>query len=489
MAISQSKYINIVSSASGQAAVGQRDLIGRVFTSNYLVPTGQVVEFDGGVLGALPSIGDYFGTTSAEYSFASKYFQANKNGTAPQKLSFARYASEATAAQLIGGRNAATLSQLQAETAGTLNVSVNGAAKEYTAINLSSADSLQAVATQLTSTVSGDGMAVTYDAANERFVLATTETGAGQTLTQATGTVAVLLGWDNGILSDGTDGATALETVSASAELSNNFFTFCFLDDLAIADITAIAEWTSVQNVRYMFSITATVDNASQIVTAVQNYDGVAVTLDKFNAYAGFMPMSRFAAVDYTQPNAAINMAYQQFTGVEPSVVTDTEANMYDAMRVNYYGATQQAGQQVSWYQDGVLQGSIADMGVYANEAWLKDNIAVNILNLRVVLNTLPANQTGVAMVLAQLTQSITLALSNGVILPGKTLDSTQKAFITQLTGNEDAWMNVQSTGYYVTADLVQYTDNGMQKYKVSYLLVYSKGDSINYVDGRDIMI
>ena len=135
------------------------------------------------------------------------------------------------------------------------------------------------------------------------------------------------------------------------------------------------------------------------------------------------------------------------------------------------------------------MQGSIADMGVYANEAWLKDNIAVNILNLRFALNTLPANQTGVAMVLAQLTQSITLALSNGVILPGKTLDSTQKAFITQLTGNEDAWMNVQSTGYYVTADLVQYTDNGVQKYKVSYLLVYSKGDSINYVDGRDIMI
>ena len=204
---------------------------------------------------------------------------------------------------MIGGRNAATLSQLQAETDGTLNVSVNGSAKEYTALNLSSCDSLQAVATQLTSTVSGDGMAVTYDAANERFVLATTETGAGQTLTQATGTVAVLLGWDNGILSDGTDGATALETVSASAELSNNFFTFCFLDNLAIADMTAIAEWTSAQNVRYMYSITATVDNASQIVTAVQNYDGVAVTLDKFNAYAGFNgPMSRFAAVDYTQP-------------------------------------------------------------------------------------------------------------------------------------------------------------------------------------------
>ena len=40
-----------------------------------------------------------------------------------------------------------------------------------------------------------------------------------------------------------------------------------------------------------------------------------------------------------------------------------------------------------------------------------------------------------------------------------------------------------------MTADLVQYTDNGVQKYKVSYLLVYSKGDSINYVDGRDIMI
>jgi len=128
-------------------------------------------------------------------------------------------------------------------------------------------------------------------------------------------------------------------------------------------------------------------------------------------------------------------------------------------------------------------------MGVYANEAWLKDAFITKILNLRLGLDTLPANNVGVGLVLASMMDVINLSLYNGVTLPGKTLSSTQKAYITQLTGDSDAWMKVQGNGYYLSADLVKYTEDNVEKYKVSFLYVYSKGDSINYVDGRDIMI
>lgn len=488
MAISQTKYINIISAVGGGSIVAQRDLIGRVFTTNDLVPAGQIIEFSGGLVGGLESVGDFFGITSAEYEFAQKYFQVGKKGTAPQKISFARYVNTATSAYLYG-KTGIRLADLQAITTGTLNITVNGTEKAYRGINFSSATSFAGVAEILTTAITGDGLVATYET-NGRFKIATVSTGDGQELSQATGTVAEALGLTNGVLSSGSDAKTALECVVDSTGLSNNFLSLCFIGNvLSNSDIEAIAEWTSSQNVNYMFSVKVGESDAEAIQGRVSSYDGVALTLDVYDAEGEFMPMSRIAAVDYTRPNAAISMFYQQFTGVEPSVNTTADARKYDALRINYYGETAKGGTTFAFYQDGVLQGSITDMGVYANEAWLKDSFVTNILNLRLAVDTLPATNVGVGMVLNAMMDTVNLSLYNGVTMPGKTLDSTQKAYITQITGDPDAWMSVQGSGYYLDADIVKYTENDVEKYKVSFRYVYSKGDSINYVDGRDILI
>ncbi|MBQ2396443.1 MAG: hypothetical protein II304_05300, partial [Bacteroidales bacterium] len=75
------------------------------------------------------------------------------------------------------------------------------------------------------------------------------------------------------------------------------------------------------------------------------------------------------------------------------------------------------------------------------------------------------------------------------VISIGKTFDATQKAYIKQITGDKNAWQSIQSVGYWFTASVEKYVESGIEKYKVSYLLVYAKGDSINFVDGKDILI
>lgn len=487
MAISQTKYINITSAVGGGSIVAQRDLMGRVFTTNDLVPEGQIVEFSGGMVAALETIGGYFGITSSEYKFAEKYFQKNKKGLVPQKISFARYSDVASGAYLYGKKNV-KLADLQAITAGTFNITVNGSDEEYTALNLSSATSLADVATILTTAMTSDGLVVSYEL-NGRFKVATSATGSEQTLSLATGTVAEALGMTNGILSEGADAETALESVVKATGLSNNFFSFCFLGGLGNSDIVDLAQWTHNQNVNYMFSVAVDSTNAATIQGLVNSYDGVALTLDIYNEEGEFMPMSRIASIDYTRPDAAISMYYQQFAGVEPSVNMTEDARTYDAIKVNYYGETAKGGSAFPFYQNGVLQGSVTDMGVYANEAWLKDSFITNILNLRLAVDTLPANSVGVGMILGAMMETVNLSLYNGVTMPGKTLDSTQKAYITQITGDTDAWMAVQSNGYYLDADVIKYTEDGVEKYKVSFLYVYSKGDSINYVDGRDIMI
>lgn len=485
MAISQTKYINIVSAVGGSSIVAQRDLMGRVFTTNYLVPAGQVVEFGGGATGALESIGEYFGITSNEYKFASKYFQENKSTISPNKISFAGFATEDRPAMVIGSKGV-KLADLQAVTVGELTIGED----EYTSINLSAVTDLAGVATALTAVVTSDGYKVEYDSENGLFVLSTVATGVDAVMGDVSGSVATLLGWTNGVKTDGVDTESALEAVVKSSELSNNFFSFCFIGGvLSNSDIVAIAEWTSNQNVKYMFSVGVDETNAETIQGLVKSYDGVALTLDIYDDMAEFMPMSRIASVDYTRPNAAISMFYQQFKGVKPSVNETSVAEYYDGLRINYYGETPQAGQRISFYQNGVLQGSITDMGVFANEAWLKDSFIVDVLNLRLALDTLPANNVGVGLIISAMMDTVNQSIYNGVTLPGKTLDSTQKAYITQITGDTDAWMKVQGNGYYLTADVVKYTEEEVEKYKVSFLFVYSKGDSINFVDGRDVLI
>lgn len=485
MAISQSKYVNIISSVGGGASVSQRELIGRIFTSNYLVPLNRVIEFGGGAETAKASIAEYFGITSDEYLFAKKYFDfQTKANTQPKKISFARFASADVDATLVGMANP-VLATLQAITAGTFNITIDGTLKEITGINFSSATSFADVAAALASAINTSGVACTYDVVKKRFAIS-----SEISLTYATGTVAVAMGFVEGvgILSEAGEGKTPVETVMASAEMSNNFFSFCFLDALTTAEITEVADWTSGQNVKYMYSVGVSAENASAIQNAVKDFDGVALTLDN-GQHSEFMPMSAFAAVDYTKPNSTLDVFYKQFDGVTPTVTTNSARFIYDPLRINYYGTTQQAGQAVSFYQDGVLQGEIPSMTVYANEAWLKDSFITDVLNLRMGLDSLPANNTGKSLVMSALMETVNMALENGVVSAGKELTAAQKAYITTITGDQDGWIAVQSAGYRLSAEIEQYEEYGMTKFKISFLFVYSKGDTINYVDGRDILI
>lgn len=489
MPIAQTKYINIISTAGAVPTVSQRELIGRVFSSNYLIPTNTVIEFDGGASTALSEIGNYFGVNSAEYGFASKYFAfESKKGLKPKKIGFARYVTENVPAYVVG-KSGVSLTDLKSITNGSLILNLNGENNEFSGINLSSANSLTNVASLISSAITNNLVVCEYDEDNGRFLLKTVATGDGQTLSVKVSDLALALGFESAIVSDGSEQKTAVECVSGMEEISNNFFTFTFLDSLGSGDVVALAQWVDSQNVRYMFSYTVNPTNAETIQALVKDYDGVALTLDIYNQNAGFMPMAAIAAVDYTRRNAAIDMMYQQFAGVSPSVSESSVAKTYDDIRVNYYGSTQQAGTSVSFYQDGLLQGSISSMGVFANEAWLKDAFFTQLLDLRLGLDTLPASTTGKSLVMNVMAEVIEQALFNGTILVGKTLTATQKAYITQITNDPDAWLTVQSAGYWLDAKIVQETVNGVAKYKISYVLVYSKGDSINFIDGSDILI
>ena len=495
MAISQTKYVNIISHVGGAEIVSQRELIGRIFTSSILVPVDTVIEFSGGAIAALKSVGEYFGITSDEYARASDYFSfISKKGTQPSKISFANAATEATSAQLIGLSNHASLDSLKSFTGGNLVIDYGENTYALTNINLSSATSLSDVASSILSGDAASALTCSYDATLGRFILSAQDSDSGTVtgveIRVSPTLLSESLGLSRGIYQPGTDARTKVEAVSYTTEVSNNFLSFMFIDTVSSGEAAAIASWVDTQNVRYMFCMNATSESdATSLASVLGVYTGVALSYDPENKVQ-IVPMSAFAAVDYTRPNAAINMMYQQHPAVTASVSTDAMSTSLDNIRVNYYGRTQQAGQWIDFYQKGVLMGEISDMGVFVNEAWLKDAISSSILNLRLALDTLPATSVGEGMVKAQISNVISMALTNGVINPGKTLSSTQKAYIAQVSGDSEAWLAVQTAGYWLGTEIIREVDqSGVESYKVHYVLIYAKGDAINFVDGTDILI
>lgn len=508
MPINFTKYVDITSGVGGNNAVRQRDLITRIFTVNPLVPTNDTVEFED-----IESVGSYFGTDSEEYARAQFYFGwISKNITTPEKISYARYNSSAVAPQIYGDKSISqALGSYTSITAGTfilsMGLNTEGLPETETVgpINFSGAGSLSAVAALIQTAVRTfpgtlwTAATVTWDSVRGSFNLVGGATGDAEiSVTAGTGgsDVAAQLGWLSAgtILSNGADAHSITDTLSLSAQASNNFGSFLFMSTLTQNQIVEAATWNDTQNVRYMYLVPVTASNAAAISAATFAYSGTAVTLSPVTGeYAEMAPGMVLAATDYEARGSVQNYMFQIFPGLTATVTDTSTSDTYDALRVNYYGNTQTAGQILNFYQRGTLTGASqdpVDQNVYANEMWLKDAAGAAIMSLLLSLSKVSANKYGVSQILTILQGPINLALNNGTISVGKPLNSTQKLFITQVTGDDTAWQQVQNIGYWRGCVVESFvTEDNRTEWRAVYTLIYSKDDDIRKVIGSHDLI
>ncbi len=499
MSISLSKYVDITSGVGAGAAVPTRDLIGRFFTTNPLVPVGGNLEF-----GSADEVLTYFGAASEEYARAAFYFGwVSKNITRAQKISFSRWAATAVGSTIYGKVANYAVSSFTSVTTGDFSLTLGGFTYSMTAISFSGnttlADCAADVQTKIRAQTGGGvawtGATVTYDATRKSFNLVSGATG-DDTIAVAAGTITnilPLLGWDTGaILSNGSNAQTVTEVLSNSASASNNFGSFAFVDTLTQDQIVEAATWNDTQNVQFIYSVPCTSANYAALVAALADIGGVTLTLAPLAAeFPEQCPMMILAATDYTQRNAVQNYQFQQFT-LTPSVTTDADYELYSGVDVNFYGQTQTAGTQIAFYQRGVMQGlpvDPLDQNTYSNEIWLKDAAGAAIMTLLLAVPRVPANSSGRAQLLSIIQSVIDQALFNGTISVGRTLTSTQKLYINELTGNTNAWRQVQNLGWWLDVVITPYVESGTTKYKAVYTLIYAKDDVIRKVEGRDILI
>jgi hypothetical protein len=382
---------------------------------------------------------------------------------------------------------------------------MGGQSKIITGLDFTEAESYTAVAYILQSGISAADASglwtystVGYDAETGTFRFTGGVAGAADIApaeTPDSGTdVGPMLGWDaaNGVLaSPGHDATPVIDTLNASADMSNNFGSFLLTGNPTTAMMEQAAEFAHLSNAGFMYCQRVSDANAAEVRELLRQYDGTALTLydPAKNEFPEMAPMILLAATDYTRINGTKNYMFQQLN-LNPTVLDNFKADEMDALRVNYYGRTQQAGQLIDFYQRGVLQGDFQDMNVYANEMWLKDKAGADIMTLKLALEKISANDAGRILVLGCLTQGvIAAALYNGVISINKPLNYTQKAFITQETGDDTAWVQVQSQGWWLDVRIEEYTVDDRVEYKVVYLLIYAKDDVIRKTEGTHSLI
>lgn len=499
MSISFRKYVDIISGVGGGAVVRNRDLIGRLFTSNWRLPVGVLAEVDNA-----DDVAALFGTASEEYARAVFYFSwISPLITRARRLSFARWVPEASPPRIIGQNSAKNLGSFTAVTAGTFNILLDGAVTAVGPINLSTATSLADVASLVRTAVRATAPAqlatanVVYEVGTRRFVL-TGATATPVVISVTAGTsndLAGLLGWlpSQAMYSDGALAQSISSSLIDSSQASNNFGSFLFMGALTTTQAIEAAQWTDNENVRYQFMVRATRDQVNELALALLPYSGTAVTLTtSATEYDEMVPMIQLAATDYTKPNAVTVYMFKQFA-LTPKVLTTTESNTLDTLRINYYGRTQTAGQLLAFYQRGILMGSSTapvDMNVHGNEQWLKDDVGAGIMSLLMSVGQVSANVEGIGQVTGVLQQSVDRALRNGVISVGKTLNAVQRAYVTELSDDALAWRQVENKGYWLRVTIQEFaTTDGRTEYKAVYLLIYGKADAIRKVEGTHSLI
>lgn len=493
MSISIERYVSITSGVAGAQAVAQRELIGLRFSTDPRVPVGAhvVVANAGDAL-------DYFGATSDEYKFAVQYFGYTSPAPAskPEKLRFAAHVDVDRPARIYGEDVATTLAEFQAVIAGALTITLAGVTANLTGINLSTAASLADVATAVTTAIAGEfaGSVVSYDALSGTFNLVTASAGSADISVESTA-LSELLGWGAGaILSPGSAVLSPVESLQAAEQVTDSFGSFSFGATLTTSEIVEVATYNASLNLKYMYLQSVTTATAQAVSAAVLGIPSVGLVL---NAAAGqykeALPQAIMAATNYSRRNATVNYMFRQLGALTADVTTDAGANLYDGLRVNYYGETANAGQKIAFFQRGFLCGGATDaldMNVHANEQWLKAYLTARLLSLQLSLGKIPANNEGRGYVLAQVTDAANLAKFNGTILPGKTLTTAQQIAITQMTGDAEAWRDVQINGYWADAAVVERTgEAGVTEYVIQYTLVYSKNDVVRKVQGSHNLI
>ena len=488
MAIPASQIVKInprVIQASGTDLV----LNGLFLTTSGLIPAGSVMGFS-----TADDVGKFFGTTSDEYTVAAVYFQGYKNSfKKPRQIFYGSRVNAAAGAWLRGAKYVGTLAQLQAVTAGTLDLEIDGTSIALTSLDFSAATSLSGCATVLQTALSSAlaSTTCTYSSLTGAFQIGSPTTGATSSITYAEdGTLATLLGLTQAagaVLSQGSDALDVPANMASLRGVTENWATFTYLYSASDDEILDLSAWASAQGVEYLFvawSTSSTLKNqvdTTSIAYKLGAANAGATTLIFGDAkYAAFI-MGEAASIDWDRTQGAINFAFKSADNLAPTIDNATEATTLLGKKCNLYGTYATRNDEFVFMYDGNMLGDYNFIDPFVNAIWFNNSLQVAIMNGLNMSPRVPYNEDGYTLVRSWCQDPINRARKNGVIDPGVNLSETQKAELIREAGL-DITSNLETDGYYL-----QVVDGGPQvrttRDTPQCSLWYAYGGSVNRIE------
>lgn len=506
MTIPAKKLVDVIPGVLGVGGAALA-LSGMILTTDTSVPIGTVQQFADAA-----SVSGFFGPATPEASLASIYFAGFDGATAnPGALLFAQYPTAPVAGYLRSGTlSGMTLAQLQAVTAGIMTITVDGALKTSSSINLATATSFSDAAAKITTAFTA-GPVFTYDSQRNALVATSSTTGATSAVTFASGAIATALNLTQAtgaVISQGAIAATPAAAMTAIVAKALNWAGFMTVFEPTLSDKIAFATWASQQGDRFAYScwdtdINAVVSGNSTnfgVQLSILGLSGtVALTADPAQAAAlgvtmqslvrplAALTLGYMASIDFTRTNGRTTAAYRSQGGIVAGVADSTVADTLVANGYNFYGAYATSQQAFRFLQPGQISGRFKWVDSYANEIWMNANFQQSLLAYMASAGSIPYNTDGYSSIETVLQDPINTALNFGAIRQNTTLSSAQVVAVNASAGQKidtvlatRGWyLNVKDPGAAVRAArgspvmTLYYCDGGsIQQMRLASLLV-----------------
>ncbi|WP_336747893.1 DUF3383 domain-containing protein [Pantoea vagans] len=453
MAIPLTKDVQInpgVLAAGGNAV----DLNGLILTQSTYAPVGNVASFS-----TKEDVAKYFGSGSDEYAMAAIYFSGYDNSTKnPGKLLFAQYNDAPVAAWLRSGSMAAvTLDQLKL-LSGVLTITVDGTTETSTNINLSGATSFAAAADLIESAI-GDSVVVTFDTTQKAFVITSATTGAGSTISYASGDVATglkLTAASGAIISQGAVAQNPTDFFISVLNSSQDWATFTTAFECTDAEHLALAGWASAQN--YRFAYVAHTDEDSALVSG--STETIAYQLLVVNDYANVLPvygtnlhaasaLGYAAALDFDRQEGRVPFKFRSVSGLVANVTSSSDYDALIANGYNFYGAYTANNYSTQYWADGSIGGDFKWFDSFCFQLWLNANLMQDAIVTLKSNRSIPYNARGKAIIEAGFADTINQGVTFGGIRTGVSLSSAQQSEIINAVGT-DISASLLAKGWYL---------------------------------------
>lgn len=371
-----------------------------------------------------------FDSADEEYKAAQIFFS---QAPRPTELLISRRFDVAVSGELLCSVNyEKTIATWQAITNGGFDIKLDGVNVQITALNLSGAANLDAIASAIQTklALALAGSTCVFD--GTRFIIRSGTTGVTSTVdytTAPTGAgaptdIGAMLGSraaDLGVVTAGAAAESIADTLDAMQQKNPSWYGFTFTKELTEQNIKDAAAWAETQVKIFGFTTSAsnvldagvTADIASFMKSNL--YDRTFCIWDNDDPYQIVSAFARAFTVNFNEQNSTITLKFKLLPGTTPVQLTETQRQALVAKKCNYY----------TYFGDSAMMAEgVMASGKFFDERhgldWLQNAIETNVFGYLYTRTTkVPQTDKGVAALVQQVEKACREGVNNGLLAPG----------------------------------------------------------------------